>query len=123
MLEQQGVYSENQAITGATAVASQNSVNHGTLTPGTENELIEVFCKIAGAGATGFTFAVQDSADDSTFADLVVSKAIPVANVIAQKEPIFKFVMPAQRRQYTRVLITPTGTATAGTFTITRRPI
>ena len=61
------------------------------------------------------TFSVQDSADNSTWADVAVTAAIPKATLVAGYQHIIP--MPTKLRRYCRVYYTvATGPLTAGTF-------
>ena len=67
------------------------------------------------AGASTVTFSVQDSADNSTFADVVVSAAIPKATLVAGYQLVLP--MPRKLRQYCRVYYTvAVANLTAGAF-------
>lgn len=67
------------------------------------------------AGAATVTFAVQDSADNSTFADVSVTAAIGKATLVAGYQIVIP--MPTKLRRYCRVNYTVgTGPLTAGKF-------
>lgn len=69
----------------------------------------------AAAGAATVTFSVQDSADNSTFADVAVTVAIPKATLVAGYQHVIP--MPTKLRRYCRVYYTVgTGPLTAGKF-------
>ena len=66
----------------------------------------------AGGSAT-VTFSVQDSADNSTFADVAVTAAIGKASLTAGAQVLIP--MPVQHRRYVRAYYTvATGPLTAG---------
>ena len=70
----------------------------------------------AAAGAATVTFAVQDSADNSSFADVVASAAIGKAALTAGTQAAV-FKLPPNLRRYVRVYYTvATGPLTAGKF-------
>lgn len=61
------------------------------------------------------TFSVQDSADNSTFADVAVTAAIAKTSLTLGAQFVIK--MPYKLRRYTRVYYTvATGPLTAGKF-------
>lgn len=67
------------------------------------------------AGAATVTFSVQDSADNSTFADVAVTAAIAKATLVAGYQHVIQ--MPTKLRRYCRVYYTvATGPLTAGKF-------
>lgn len=67
------------------------------------------------AGAATVTFSVQDSADNSTFADVAVTAAIDKATLVAGYQHVIP--MPTKLRRYCRVYYTVgTGPLTAGKF-------
>ena len=69
----------------------------------------------AAAGAATVTFSVQDSADNSTFADVAVTAAIPKATLVAGYQHVIP--LPTKMRRYCRVNYTVgTGPLTAGKF-------
>lgn len=68
------------------------------------------------AGAATVTFSLQDSADNSTFTDVVASAAIGKAALTAGKQAAV-FKLPSNLRRYIRVYYTvATGPLTAGKF-------
>ena len=69
----------------------------------------------AAAGAATVTFSVQDSADNSTFADVAVTVAIAKATLVAGYQHVIP--LPTKLRRYCRVYYTVgTGPLTAGKF-------
>lgn len=67
-------------------------------------------------GAATVTFSLQDSADNSSFADVVASAAIGKAALTAGKQAAV-FKLPPNLRRYIRVYYTvATGPLTAGKF-------
>ena len=67
------------------------------------------------AGAATVTFAVQDSADNSSFSDVAVTAAIGKATLVAGYQHVIP--MPTKLRRYCRVNYTvATGPLTAGKF-------
>lgn len=114
-------YSDKQVIT-ATAVstnvvdagATKNAAIGRDLGAGTQLFLyVNVSTTMTAAGAATLTVALQDSADNATFADIAVSGPIPVAQLVAGKQ--VQLALPTPTRRYTRVNYTvATGPMTAG---------
>jgi hypothetical protein len=110
--------SNAQAVT-ATA-ASTDVIDFGQANPNVglddrSNMVITVDTAAAAVGAATVTFSVQDSADNSTFADVAVSAAIGKADLVAGFQHIIP--MPTKLRRYCRVNYTvATGPLTAGAF-------
>lgn len=110
--------SSDQAVT-ATA-PSTNVVDFGQTNPNTglHDRLDLVVTVGTGAtadGAATVTVAIQDSADGSSFANVISSAATPIANLAAGAQIILP--MPAIHRRYVRANYTvATGPLTAGTF-------
>lgn len=110
--------SDAQAVT-ATA-ASTNVIDFGQTNPNTglddrSNMVITVDTSAAAVGDATVTFAVQDSADNATFADVAVTAAIGKATLVAGYQHVIP--MPTKLRRYCRVNYTvATGPLTAGAF-------
>lgn len=110
--------SNAQAVT-ATA-ASTDVIDFGQANPNVglddrSNMVITVDTAATAAGAATVTFSVQDSADNSTFADVAVSAAIGMGDLVAGYQHIIP--MPTKLRRYCRVNYTvATGPLTAGAF-------
>lgn len=118
IIDRQLQVSNEQAVT--TSAASADVIDFGQLNPnsGMSDRLdvsITVDETVAAAGAATVTFSVQDSADNSTFADVAVTAAIGKAAL-----PIGTHItipMPNVHRRYVRVFYTVgTGPLTAGKF-------
>lgn len=76
---------------------------------------INVSTTATAGGAATVTFALQDSADNTTFTDLSVTKAYPVAELVAGKQIVIP--VPPSARRYVRGNFTvATGPLTAGVF-------
>lgn len=76
---------------------------------------INVSTTATAGGAATVTFALQDSADNATFTDLSVTKAYPVAELVAGKQIVIP--VPPSARRYVRGNFTvATGPLTAGVF-------
>ncbi|MEW6310779.1 hypothetical protein AUR59_020115 [Stutzerimonas balearica] len=75
----------------------------------------DVLTAPTAAGAATVTFSVQDSADNSSFADVVATKAVPIAELTAGKQVFLP--LPPGLRRYVRAYYTiGTGPLTAGAF-------
>src|SRR5690242_11232627 len=89
MLDSEVVFSESQAVTSTGDTASTNSYDSGANNDGAgltgENLWIQATCSTtATSGGSATVQAVlQDSADNSSFADVVTGKAVAVASVVA----------------------------------------
>ena len=110
--------SNEQAVTAS--AASTDVIDFGQANPNVglddrSNMVITVDESAAAAGAATVTFSVQDSADNSTFADVVATKAVPLAELTAGKQ--FFLPLPPGMRRYVRAYFTVgTGPLTAGSF-------
>ena len=110
--------SSNQAVT-ATA-PSTDVIDFGQANPnvGTHDRLemvITVSEAATAAGAATVTFAVQDSADNATFADVIASGAIGKADLGLGAQVVLP--MPVKLRRYCRVNYTVgTGPLLTGKF-------
>lgn len=110
--------SDAQAVTAS--AASTDVIDFGQANPdvgmdGLSMMAITTNVAAAAAGAATVTFSVQDSADNSTWADVAVTAAIPKATLVAGYQHVIP--MPTKLRRYCRVYYTvATGPLTAGTF-------
>lgn len=110
--------SNEQAVTAS--AASTDAIDFGQTNP--DVGLDDRSCMVittdeaaAAAGAATVTFSVQDSADNSTFADVAVTAAIGKASLVAGYQHVIP--MPTKLRRYCRVYYTvATGPLTAGKF-------
>lgn len=110
--------SNNQAVTAS--AASTDTIDFGQTGPNTGlhdrlDMVITVGAAATAAGAATVTFTIQDSANGSSFADVLASRATPIAELKAGAQVILP--MPAKHRRYVRVNYTVTdGPLTGGTF-------
>lgn len=110
--------SDAQAVT--TTAASTDVIDFGQTNPnvgmdGLSKMVITVDEAATADGSATVTFAVQDSADNSTFADVAVTAAIGKATLTAGHQIVIP--MPTKLRRYCRVNYTvATGPLTAGKF-------
>lgn len=110
--------SSGQAVT--VTAPSTDIIDFGQAAPNTGlhdrlDMVVTVGAAAAAAGAATVAIAIQDSANGTTFADVITSGALPVANLGAGAQVILP--MPAIHRRYVRVNYTvASGPLTAGTF-------
>lgn len=110
--------SNEQAVT--VSAASTDSIDFGQANPNVglddrSKMVITVDESAAASGAATVTFSVQDSADNSSFADVAVTAAIGKASLAAGQQVVIP--MPTKLRRYCRVYYTiGTGPLTAGKF-------
>ena len=109
----------NEQVVTATA-ASTDVIDFGQVNPNSGlNQNTSVAITVdevaAAAGAATVTFAVQDSADNSSFADVASTVAIGKATLVAGYQILIP--MPPVHRRYVRVNYTvATGPLTTGKF-------
>lgn len=119
-IDQNLVLSDAQAVT--TTAVSTKSIDTATalrnIGSGNQIEvLVAVGTAFTAAGAATMTIALQDSADNTTFADVLVSPAIAVASLAAGFEAL-RVRVPATTRRYIALNYTiATGPMTAGALT------
>ena len=110
--------SSSQAVTSS--AASTDVIDFGQTNPNTgmddrSSMVITVSESAAASGAATVTFSIQDSADNSTFADVAVTAAIGKASLTAGQQIVIP--MPVKLRRYCRAYYTVgTGPLTAGKF-------
>lgn len=110
--------SDKQTVTSS--ATSTDVIDFGQATPnsGMGYKLymhIGVAQTATAGGAATVQFTLQDSADGSTFADVVSTQAVPVASLKAGAQYVIP--IPVQHRRYVRVNYTvDTGPLTAGKF-------
>ena len=119
-IDQNLVLSDAQAVT-TTAVSTKSIDTITALRNIGSGEQIEVLVAVGTAftagGAATMTVALQDSADNTTFADVLVSPAIAVASLVAGFEAL-RVRVPATTRRYIALNYTvATGPMTAGALT------
>jgi protein-disulfide isomerase len=119
ILDNNLVMSDAQALTAA--AASTKSIDFTTaLRHAGDGEPVELVVQVASAllasgGAANLTVALQDSADNSSFADVVKTAAIAKASLVAGFE-LLRITLPKGLRRYIQVYYTPdTNDFTSGT--------
>jgi len=120
ILDTQETFSDAQSVAAAAGdIVSTNVYDTGAAADVGIGNNIYLYAKmnaaLVGAG-TSIAVVLQDSADNSTFADVqVVSKVVPVASAVANAE-LVRARLPIGLRRYLRVAYRITGgTTTAGT--------
>lgn len=112
-------FSDAQAVTST--AASTNVIDLTVTAPNIgrgNNLLVQVATNEAAtaSGSATVTFALQDSADNSTFADIFTTGAIGKATLVAGYI-VFTIAIPPTVRRYLRINYTvATGPLTAGKF-------
>ena len=110
--------SDEQAVTAS--AASTDVIDFGQANPNVGMDdrtsmVITVDVAAAASGDATVTFSVQDSANNSDFADVAVTGAIGKATLVAGHQIVIP--MPTRLRRYCRVYYTvATGPLTAGKF-------
>lgn len=125
ILDNQAIYSNAQLVTATGDNPSTNSYDHGPGNPGIGLAYaggalwleVKTVAAVTSGGAATVQAVLQDSADNTTFADVMtVSPALPLASLGANKV-IALTRFPATLRRYTRVVFrVGTAALTAGSF-------
>lgn len=109
--------SNEQAVTAS--AASTDVIDFGQASP--DVGIYDLYAVITtdeaatASGAATVTFSLQDSADNSTFADVAVTAAIGKATLVAGYQHVIP--LPTKMRRYCRLYYTvATGPLTAGKF-------
>lgn len=111
--------SNGQAVTAS--AASTDVIDFGQTNPNVGKDdlsklVINVTEDVAASGAATVTFSIQDSADGSSFANVLATAAYGKAALTAGTQIVIP--MPHKLRRYCRVYYTvATGPLTAGKFT------
>jgi hypothetical protein len=123
MLDQEIIFAEAQTVTAIGDTASTNVYDNGNANTGDngqtgENLWVQAFVSttVTSGGAATVQAVLQDSADNSTFADVVAGPAVALAALTAGKA-LLQLQPPVGMRRYWRV-VWRVGTAvlTAGKF-------
>ena len=103
-------------FSAGTDVASTNSYDTGAAADVGAGETLFLYAKMVAAlaGGTSIQVVLQDSADNTTFADVQSAKAVPLASATANAV-LAKMLLPIGLRRYLRVAWRSVGTTTAGT--------
>lgn len=111
--------SDAQAVTATASSTRSLDMATATRNIGAGEPLalvVQVAADAAAAGAATVTVSLDDSADNSTFAVVAQTPAIPKATLVAGYEAL-RFRLPNGLRRYIQVTYTvATGPLTAGTF-------
>jgi hypothetical protein len=117
-IDKQLQVSDAQAVTAS--AASTDVIDYGQTNPNSglnDNVVLAITVDEAAtaAGAATVVFSVQDSADNSSFADVYATTTIGKATLVAGYQILIP--MPYRHRRYVRVYYTvATGPLTAGKF-------
>lgn len=114
------VFSDAQAIT-STGVSTKSYDAATALRNIGTGEPIELIIQVAtaasSASASTVTFSLQDSSDNSSFTDVIVSPAVAMATMATGAE-VLRIMLPHTLRRYIQVAYTvATGPLTGGNFT------
>ena len=125
ILDNQATYSAAQAVTATGDTASSNSYDHGpgnsgggAYSPGGGLWLVaKTNAAVTSGGAATVQVVLQDSADNATFADVLVATPALALAALGANKTVALTRFPGTLRRYTRV-VWRVGTAvlTAGTF-------
>lgn len=109
-------FGESTAFGNAGTVASANVLHINKADPG--RMAVNFKMTVAAAGGTNATFAVQGSADNSTW--VTVAQSAAIADASLTKNANFKVGIPdGFNYKYMRAVAVTTGTHTAGKFDAT----
>lgn len=98
----------------AASAITGNSIDLGADHPAIVDEYrVTIKLTETGAGGTSVVAKIQDSADGSTWADLIVGDTVLLADMSKDKD-LLTARLPQTCRRYVRGMITPSGTFTAG---------
>lgn len=103
-------------FSAGTDVVSTNVYDTGAAADVGAGENLFLFAKMATAlaGGTSIQVVLQDSADNSSWADVQSAKAVPLASAVANAV-LAKMRLPIGLRRYLRIAWRSVGTTTAGT--------
>ena len=123
ILDKQHQMSSEQVVTD-TDVASTNVVDSVVAGQALHELYAEVRVHTTFASGTSILFSLQDSADNSSFADIAAGAAVVTASLTAGAIP-FRVRVPQGARRYLRMWYNVTGTMTAGKLNayLTREPL
>jgi len=118
ILDTQETFSAAQsAFSAGTDVVSTNVYDTGAAADVGAGEPFFIYAKVGTAfsGGTSIAVVLQDSADNSSWADVQSTKAVAVASATANAE-ICRMRVPIGLRRYLRLAYRSVGTTTAGTI-------
>lgn len=103
-------------FSAGTDVVSTNVYDTGAAADVGAGENLFLFAKMVAAlaGGTSIQVVLQDSADNSSWADVQSAKAVPLASATANAV-LAKMRLPVGLRRYLRIAWRSVGTTTAGT--------
>ncbi len=123
MTDDKLIFSDDQALT--VTADSTSTLDLGALTddrgvalsefgPEGNKIMLDVLINVAFAGGTNVAFKLQDSADDSTFADTQILVAAIAAATLVAGYRVMRIALPPDVQRYVKMVYTITGTHTAG---------
>lgn len=125
ILDNQTIYSNAQAVTATGDTASTNSYDHGLGNSGVGMAvpggglwlIVKTNAAVTSGGAATVQAVLQDSADNTTFADVMTLNAPAALAALGANRTIAIARFPGVLRRYTRVVYrVGTAALTAGTF-------
>lgn len=121
ILDNQTMYANGQAVTATGDTASTNSYDHGPGNSGVGAGDLWLVARTGAAvtsgGAATVQVVLQDSADNSTFADVAVVTAALALAALGANKTLVVARMPGNVRRYSRVVFrVGVAALTAGTF-------
>lgn len=122
MIDSEIVFAEAQAVTATGDTASTNVYDNGAFQGNAgqtgENLWVQAFCSTTGTsgGSATVQAVLQDSADNSSFADVVAGAVFAVAAVLAGTQLLMVQPPPGMRRYWRIVWRVGTAVLTAGKF-------
>lgn len=119
MMDKQAIFCEDQAVT--VSAESDDYIDLEVADPnigeGTPIKLkVQVTDDADFAGGTSIQVELEDSANASSWADVILGKVVALADAVAGKV-LFSGYIPDEIRRYIRVYFTVVGTMSAGAVT------
>ena len=120
IIDNQEVFADAQAVTSTGDTASTNVIDTGSAYDDGTGEHVYLVAQVdttaTSGGAATLAAVISDSADNSTFADVLVGPATPVASLTAGRQ-LLRTRLPIGLRRYVRVTWrVGTAALTAGKF-------
>jgi len=121
ILDNQAIYANAQAVTTLGDTPSTNSYDHGPGSPGQGLNDVALVVKtnagVTSGGAATVQAVLQDSADNTTFADVQTLNNAAALAALGANKTVAVSRFPANLRRYTRVVFrVGTAALTAGSF-------
>lgn len=121
ILDNQATYATAQTVTATGDTASTNSYDHGPGSAGAALGDLMLVAKtnaaVTSGGAATVQIVLQDSADNTTFADVAAYGGANALAAMGANKTLAVGRLPARLRRYTRVVFrVGTAALTGGTF-------